>query len=96
MLSHRTEDERKTRGRTCGPTDGRGTRHPERQEPDRPCDKLGGRASCGERSSMVEHRTVAPVVAGSIPVAHPNPIFRFAYFQIDRLTVPSILAPSAS
>ena len=26
----------------------------------------------GECSSMVEHRTVAPVVAGSIPVTHPN------------------------
>ena len=27
---------------------------------------------CGECSSMVEHRTVAPVVAGSIPVTHPK------------------------
>ena len=27
----------------------------------------------GERSSMVEHRTVAPRAAGSIPVAHPKP-----------------------
>ena len=29
-------------------------------------------APCGECSSMVEHRTVAPVVAGSIPVTHPK------------------------
>ncbi len=26
---------------------------------------------CGGRSSVVEHWIVAPVVAGSIPVAHP-------------------------
>ena len=37
----------------------------------RSCAKLGG-LSCGECSSMVEHRTVAPVVAGSIPVTHPK------------------------
>jgi hypothetical protein len=27
---------------------------------------------CGECSSTAEHRTVAPVVGGSIPLTHPN------------------------
>ena len=30
-------------------------------------------ATDGECSSVVEHRTVAPGVAGSIPVTHPKP-----------------------
>ena len=37
---------------------------------------------CGECSSVVEHRTVAPVVAGSIPVTHPNLFLRRPPFRL--------------
>jgi hypothetical protein len=35
---------------------------------------------------MVEHRTVAPVVAGSIPVAHPILYLRFTRSLIQTAT----------
>ena len=39
------------------------------------CVRFEGPVACGERSSTAEHRPVAPVVGGSIPLAHPK--FRF-------------------